>query len=504
MRTVASYRFETAADDGRDPYQWAVSEVKEWLEEKGWNGTSDEFLGRQSSTIRVIQHQIEPPDGDLYRFAIIERVPESVFITEISIAAKGGSCVVFVELQLEGVGARLEPVRFEARRPKFISRLLSGRYEWRLGDNPLTGTVYPFVGSVGGNRAIDVIWHAERSVPVIMVSLIDGASVTSDFASKLAGDLAGLAIVSTLDENAAWAITKSKGAEWSCFNGAVRLYWPINNQSLQPRTHPFWLRDTILKSGTDPENASYRLRAQLRRQIMGVSAFAIREPRVIRDLVRSAAQKRQRELRAALESSSSSDEYRRIAESYASDNDKLREEVAEKDEKISALEDQVAELTLALRYVPSGESSIEPDCNIVVSSVADAVAAARKAFAENLIFGERVDEGVAGLNSQAGPPEKVYRYLSALNDLALARKQGPLGLGIVEWLDERGVVCSVESETVRRSGERSWPIGGMPVEFDFHLKPSDGVSPDRCVRIYFDFDPAGNARIGWLGRHPGT
>jgi len=36
-----------------------------------------------------------------------------------------------------------------------------------------------------------------------------------------------------------------------------------------------------------------------------------------------------------------------------------------------------------------------------------------------------------------------------------------------------------------------------------HLKPNDALSPDRCVRIYFDWDDATRQVIvGWVGRHP--
>lgn len=51
---------------------------------------------------------------------------------------------------------------------------------------------------------------------------------------------------------------------------------------------------------------------------------------------------------------------------------------------------------------------------------------------------------------------------------------------------------------------RPWDDGnGQRKVFDWHLKPSDATAPDRCVRIYFEYDE--NRRktvVGWVGRHP--
>ncbi len=51
---------------------------------------------------------------------------------------------------------------------------------------------------------------------------------------------------------------------------------------------------------------------------------------------------------------------------------------------------------------------------------------------------------------------------------------------------------------------RTWDDGaGARREFELHLKPAEGTSPDRCVRIYFDYDEtAQRAVVGWIGRHP--
>jgi hypothetical protein len=471
--------------------------------EKGWTeGTTSDFQNNQGNRTRVARLDLEPRRGQLVRIAVFEKLPESIFQTEIAVASEGNHCAIFVNLKIEGAGVGLHPFRFDARRPKFIGKLLHKDLSWQLGETPLTDRAYNFCGEDGGDRAAEIIWHFERAVPVVLVSLINEQGITSSFVDKLAGDLAGLAIVATVDEEAAWRITRTKGAEWSCFNGAVRLYWPFGRGAQQPRLHPLWLKSTMLSGSAEPSNASYRMRAQLRRTILGVSALSIREPELTRRLTREAREKRQDDLRATLEASKSADEYHAIAESYAEDNDRLRAELKEKEDRLSTLEDQVSELQLALRYLPQDDAAIPPDVDVEPDTVSGAVQIAMARLSDRLSFSSSIEHSVADLAPDAGPPQKILRYLERLHELAEARETGPLGKGVVEWLSERGVACSVESETVRNAGGRVWVVNGESITFDYHLKPSDAVSPDRCVRIYFDLVDRGAVRVGWIGRHP--
>ncbi|PRQ00533.1 hypothetical protein [Enhygromyxa salina] len=143
-------------------------------------------------------------------------------------------------------------------------------------------------------------------------------------------------------------------------------------------------------------------------------------------------------------------------------------------------------------------------------SVQEAVCRARELHGApdgGLLFGDDVDEGVAGLASDAVPPEKILVHLEVLARLAAARREGPLGTTAIRWLETQNVVASGESESTRSSSRemarRTWHDGRQRRAFVLHTKPSDGTRPDRCVRIYFDWDAERNVIvIGWVGRHP--
>ena len=78
---------------------------------------------------------------------------------------------------------------------------------------------------------------------------------------------------------------------------------------------------------------------------------------------------------------------------------------------------------------------------------------------------------------------------------------------MIKWLEAHNISASGESESTRTNGRelqrRAWHDGQRRRVFLQHTKPSDGARPDRCVRIYFDWDPERSVVvIGWVGRHP--
>jgi len=112
------------------------------------------------------------------------------------------------------------------------------------------------------------------------------------------------------------------------------------------------------------------------------------------------------------------------------------------------------------------------------------------------------------LAHDAGPPEKVLSYLRILGRFTDARREGALGTSPIKWLQDQGAVASAESYTVKNSKKdqqaRTWDYGNDERRaFDVHLKPSDATAPDRCVRIYFEYDETRQKTVvGWVGRHP--
>jgi hypothetical protein len=143
-----------------------------------------------------------------------------------------------------------------------------------------------------------------------------------------------------------------------------------------------------------------------------------------------------------------------------------------------------------------------------VIDLTEAVSRAQSEFPDDLLIGEDVEDGVRELVPEAGPPDKIYDHLKTLAEMARVRRAGALGKNLFDWLADRGVSGSYESEMIANSKaetqKRTWRDGGGGRRtFNAHLKPNENTGPDKCVRIYFEFDDREKkVVVGWIGRHP--
>jgi hypothetical protein len=406
-----------------------------------------------------------------------------------------------VAVGLSAAAAAIAPVFIDVRCPRLVQDLLSPPSAWTCRGSKVSSIPISCEGESGGDEFISLVWDRTRAIPLIAVSDEYGAVLSPDIVEKLASDLAGLAVVARIDRNSSWKVTRLKGKEWSCYGGAIRLFWPAIDDNDSPYQHPLWTRARLLGSMIDTEAAADRIRRELRRRILGPSAFAISEPPLFSSLRRAA---REEELNALRDKATDGADYKALADEYFDAASRANETIALRDEEIADLREKIRGLQSALQSKRGGQEEVEPDTETPPSSVDDAVSVAMAELADDLVFGSAVNEGVAALARDAGPPDKILRYLRELGEFTRARRKGTLHSSAIKWLQQRGVTASIESETVRKSGGRKWDDGtGKSMSFDLHLKPSDATAPDRCVRIYFDFDETrGKTIVGWVGRHP--
>lgn len=376
--------------------------------------------------------------------------------------------------------------------------------DWQVGDSLATARPLAFRGPSGALELEQVLWHPSRNLPVVVVSDYERAFLTDSFPIDLASELVGVAIVATADAQVSWGLTSKRGKEWSCYNGAVHLYWPGIGAHVNPLRNPLWTRHTLLSNAASPKAAAGKLVDQVRRELLSLSAFSVPEPSEFR-FIRLAHSKALTE--AAVSAHRDNQDWDALEEMYAKSNDELRETQEAQRFRIADLESQVANLQVSLRWQPGPAEELTPEADSPPATVQEAVATARRRFRDELRFGSDVDDGVQTLAPDAGPPEKVLMYLERLAEMVAARRLGPLGQSVPAWFRERKVAASGESETIQRSGDeqrkRTWRDGSGRRVFDMHLKPNDGAHPDRCVRIYFDYDEKLKAAlVGWVGRHP--
>ncbi len=484
----------------------AVCEVvNRWLDSKGTWETADLLRLTDDRPAQYAKAEWLADDGSIViDHCLVEPSNNATVRTQVSLARCGDRIVVYIELQAAGDEYRLAPIHVDIRSPNIVKTLISEYEDWCLGEVPLTARPVPFEGDEGGRGLQEVLWHSERNLPVVAITSFEGHYLTDDFPRKVAHDLAGVALVATLDSAASTSLTRRRSQEWSCFNGAVRLYWPGLNANSKPQANPIWTRSSLLGRDSDPQVAAARIRRQLRRMLLGMSAFAIPEPKEITAIRRQHANRVVAEQRHELVADQ---DWQQLATQYSEDNDRLVAQHQVDQDRIQELQDVIGQLNLSMRWIDQSEHEVAPDEDVQPTTVAQAIQAAQSRYSGLLVFGGDVADGVAGVAMDAGPPEKILRFLGALAQLAQAKRVGPLGTTTVDWLNDRGAIASVESETIRNSaGERrnrTWDAGGDNRFFDLHLKPAEATHPDRCVRIYFEYDEDRRCVVvGWVGRHP--
>ena len=509
MRKVASYSLVASDLNGNaaaDRIVLVRSLVRAWLDEKGSVVDKDDRVvlefpdGRNADLQR---RSLAFSQGELHHVALLEPNESGLFSTTVDIGRHDRSVAVYIELRAGSNATHVMPIRLDVRCPRLVRSILDDGGEWFVGEVPVTTKPIRLNGSDGGRWLTGVLWHPSRNLPVIAVSEFNGEAFSRDFAADLARDVSALAIVVQIDADCSWALTSEKGKEWSCYNGAIRLFWPIRSHLDRPRAHPLWTLPRILSETLSRNDASTRMRRQIRRRILSLSAFSVAEPLVFR-MIRASARKEEAD---RLKADAADDiEWQSLAERYALDNDELLARVDDLEERLTDLQLQNTNLQTALSW-QSEEDEISPETTTPPATVADAVGQAKDRFSDLLIFGEDVKIGVSSLAPDAGPPEKVLNYLSKLAELTSAMAKGGLGTSAIDWLRQCGVDASTESETTRNSSsemqKRTWHDGTTRREFFFHLKPSEATSPDKCVRIYYDYLPEVHKTIvAWVGRHP--
>ena len=366
MRKVAAYTMESVSGDSEaanSAYDFASTTIGKWLSSKGERGAEDDdnFIFKDGHAGRIIDFQEDTSEGCLRTIVLLEHIESGVFETRIVLGRTKTGCAIFSELRAASVPGLLSPFQYDVRRPKFVTDLLAGEKDWYLGETLLPGRPMYFRGAQGAINLARLIWHVDRSVPFIVISTEGGRSITDNFVENVYSDLAGLAIVGAVDEAAAWGLTDLRGSDWSCYNGAIRVFWPMIGATQTAKSHPLWTKASLFYGLSEPRDASYRIRRQLRRQILGISAFSIHEPRLLRALRAELRVIRRKELDESFKKSASANDYREIAESYAKENDHLRDEIKSKEDRLTELEDQVENLQIALRYASVAQADVPPD-----------------------------------------------------------------------------------------------------------------------------------------------
>lgn len=485
-------KIQAVAPGRADAFPFVMSALQNWADGKFAPAEDGGSIIQRSGAAAMTDRRHEAVDDQTWSsFEVLEPVNGGELLTAARVLATPAGLHFSCTLSL-GVHGGLAPPNVDLFTPRFVREVVGLNVDWHSSlDGEHLLSTFARIGSADVDTFLDLLQSSQRRLPLILVSELDGRTLAGDLHTRLASDVCGLAHVCRIDQAAAWAVTQRLDKEWSCYNGAVRLFWPFRGNRERPRNHPLWTRDRLTVRSEDEAEARDRLRRELRTRLLDASSFVPDDP-----AFRRFATLRDRAAVPAVDTLPGEGLTRRIQE--------LEAELEARDAEIATLHDNLAALNLALRSQSMAEDPAADEAP--PTTVKEALEIARRKWEGVLLFGESVDDQAAGLSAEAGPPEKVLRYFEALADLATTRSQGALGGTVPAWLREQGVTASIESETIRNNRDamrrRTFTVAGEEIAFELHAKPNDGVPPDQCVRIYFDVrDEPPHVRIGYVGRH---
>jgi len=235
MQTLASYLIEkeslsTGEVAARSD---AISaRVREWLIGKGvsdTNALSGSFNSLTSNSTGSFSRRSISSEKGSYEEIRLEELSRGgqLFSTVISKVLLPTKITVHATLAVKNNISVIAPVATDPRCPALIRSLLELYTDWTFGGNAIgPATAEAIAGSEDAEILLSRLVSESRIRPIVVVSQNEGEFVWPTLPDELAYDLAGLATVVSIDDEASWALTEHLGKKNSCYLGAVRLYWP--------------------------------------------------------------------------------------------------------------------------------------------------------------------------------------------------------------------------------------------------------------------------------------
>ena len=258
MRTVYAMQLEVVPCEGESTvacFNNLVGKIDKWVEgryQHAWNTAVSMPL--DGSLVRPIEgHSLRgtsksadncelfsfewshPADGD----------PSASWLTNCIVARHADSIQFAILLRISTTRIILRPVRFELGRPRLVNDILP-EYQtlvdsWRVPvdfETLLSPDIEKYV--------TQVLMNTDRNLPVIVVSPNVWHGRHSVDPCELFQRVKGFAHVAVLsDKWSAFKLTDIIGKRLSCYDGAVRVYWPGITLDDNPFQHKIFLPQTI-------------------------------------------------------------------------------------------------------------------------------------------------------------------------------------------------------------------------------------------------------------------
>jgi hypothetical protein len=525
MRTVYAIQFRLTPHEGQAPeavIEDVRSRVSSWVAGKYaalW-GTQLTVPFDGSVAIPIAGHMLRSDrrtagDGELLEMVWShphDRDPSSVWHTTV-VAARHKDDVEFAAIvRIATVRMEMRPVGYALGRPRIVGELLD-EYGTRINDWEVP-TRSEVLKAADVDRFVgDILLAPGRCLPVLVITPEPWSDRFLVDLERTFDALRGFAHVVGLESKwAAFKLTDVVQKELSCYNGAVRIYWPGFTLNASPAQHRLYFPSTL----NYWRDSGLPFEARMFRMLAAISAFRFVEGPAIR-AARQALGETERAMVAQLAA--------QVREGRAS-QEELEAQCLEALDRIDALERERDRLKADLEAQRAAWSEMQhfvqseqdqPPQAVAAEAqpqtVGDAVRRARDSASDAVLY---LDSAIESADrSPFKNSQRVAELLEAVNVLAAKwKKNGALGDSWEQAFKNMGFP-DYKAKVSQTSGTKwksdyEFVYRGKKRLFEKHVTLGSGQA-DTCLSVHWYLDEDEQEKdkakknrrlvIGYCGRH---
>lgn len=514
MRTVYATQLALSSKNGQTAPEIFLDvrcRIKRWIEEKylrAW-GTKVDVPLEAGVITPLANHQFEVQSHSVGGSELLsiewrhihDNDASSSWVTIVSIACYQGEVHFALQLRIVSQSTIICPVEFDLGRPRLVTELIEF-YDTFIEDWPVSISVKTLTPEMIGQFVEQVLLAKSRTIPIVLISLDPWTEKPVINPDTLQKELLGLAQVAVLEnKSASFLLTEAVSRELSCFNGAVRIYWPSFSVQANPFNHRLFLPDNIRSR----ENNSVSFNKYLFRMLVGIAVFRFNEGHVILSVKKAVADAQRTKvdaLRAEIQKGAFAKEELEKQLLEAWDNlDQTAKECAQLREEIESQKARWAEYQ---SFMQSEQDTVSMPPNVSESdvlTVADAVIKAQLKFGKQLVF-------LLSAKKQANEspffnPELVFKLFEILDELVVRWQRGKqLGATWKDYILEKGFDYKSDISQTTKQKKYICEYQGVyeekKVTFGEHVTIGTGQDPQKCLSVHWWRDE--NKKVLVIGR----
>lgn len=471
-------------------------------------GTTNPMVGHQVGAT-VLSEDAAGGEWELRWSYPSDQDASALWTTEVRVLWDDVGVEVAIMLSIASTEFAIRPFSYDVFPPRLV-RTLVDSYACELAGRRLRTTAQQVSLSTVATFGSEHLSDPKRRLPIVLISREHRSNLFLVDPASLARDLCGLAEVWAINDKwTSFGLSDALGARLSCYDGAVRTYWPGFTTTADPYQHPliFPTRLRALEAqGTTVSRYLVRHFAPVSALRFTDSERVLRRRHAVAEQARRAAEFRAREI---AQSSSIQEIEAQLLEAFDAQYrlQAALEEALGRERDVRnelAIVKQNFALVSAMSLGETEEEGEEPEEE--PQSVLEALQIAETEY-PILSFWPSARDSAS--ESHFARPDHVLRALSALAEVGQLyfeqrRTRRPLG-SIESLFVERGNFKYAPSDsqtTITKYGkDRTFTRDGGKKLFERHLTLGGG-DRQNCLQIYFDFDDSERVvQVGYCGVH---